>query len=202
MKMIGIIGDSIAHGFYDETDLGWVARLGRMIKQKYGPDYFFNNMAQSGDNIADAVHRAETEVLSRPLHLIIVNIGINDLRRRKNSNEQLDFSEGLRIVYWQKLLDILQKTGAEIVVTDLLPIIGKRYAFEASLVRRAEDVVRYNEIIAEICRQRNIRFLERYAEWQKLDLDNLYYDATHPNAKGHQLLAEQMFDYLNKQHLL
>ena len=86
MKMIGIIGDSIAHGFYDETDLGWVARLGRMIKQKYGPDYFFNNMAQSGDNVADAVHRAETEALSRPFHLIIVNIGINDLRRRKNSN--------------------------------------------------------------------------------------------------------------------
>ena len=87
------------------------------------------------------------KVLSRQFDLIIVNIGINDLRRRKNSDLQLDFSEGARIMYWNKLLDILAKTGAKIVVMDLVPVIESRYSEQASLVRYNSDVERYNEII-------------------------------------------------------
>ena len=159
-------------------------------------------MSQSGDNIADAVNRANFEVLSRQFDLIIVNIGINDLRRRKNSELQLDFSEGARIMYWNKLLDILGKTGATIVVTDLTPVIENRYTEQASLVRYNSDVKRYNEIIKNICKQRNISFFARYEKWENRDLESLYKDATHPNAKGHQIMAEEIFDYLKQNNLL
>ena len=120
VKNIGMIGDSIAHGYYDENEMGFFARLAKLILENYSGEYVFNNMAQSGDNIADATNRTIYEVLSRQFDLIIVNIGINDLRRRKNSDLQLDFSEGARIMYWNKLLDILAKTGAKIVVMDLV----------------------------------------------------------------------------------
>ena len=116
LKNIGIIGDSIAQGYYDEEDLGWPARLGKIILKNNSNTYFFNNMSQSGDNIADTANRAVFEVLSRHFDLILVNTGINDLRRRKNSNLQLDFSEGARIMYWNKLLDTLSTTNAQIVV--------------------------------------------------------------------------------------
>lgn len=202
MKKIGLIGDSIGQGFWDETDLGWFARLGRLIKQNYGADYIFNNMSQFGDNIADAYHRAETEVLSRAFDLILVNIGINDLRRRKDSDEQLDFSEGARLMYWHKLLDLLTQTNAKIIVTDLLPVIEGYYTPDASLIRRNSDVERYNEIISAVCKEHNIAFYARYATWQQLNLKELYFDATHPNATGHQLLAEQTFAYLKQQNLL
>ncbi len=202
VKNIGMIGDSIAHGYYDEQDLGWFARLGKMILSSYVGEYVFNNMSQSGDNIADAVNRANFEVLSRQFDLIIVNIGINDLRRRKNSELQLDFSEGARIMYWNKLLDILGKTGATIVVTDLTPVIENRYTEQASLVRYNSDVKRYNEIIKNICKQRNISFFARYEKWENRDLESLYKDATHPNAKGHQIMAEEIFDYLKQNNLL
>lgn len=202
VKNIGMIGDSIAHGYYDEQDLGWFARLGKMILSSYVGEYVFNNMSQSGDNIADAVNRANFEVLSRQFDLIIVNIGINDLRCRKDSELQLDFSEGARIMYWNKLLDILGKTGATIVVTDLTPVIENRYTEQASLIRYNTDVERYNEIIKYICQQRNIRFFERYSAWKNRELEKLYTDATHPNAKGHQIMAEEMYDYLEKENLL
>lgn len=119
VKNIGMVGDSIAHGYYDENEMGFFARLAKLILENHPGEYVFNNMAQSGDNIADVTNRAIYEVLSRQFDLIIVNIGINDLRRRKNSDLQLDFSEGARIMYWNKLLDILAKTGAKIVVMDL-----------------------------------------------------------------------------------
>lgn len=201
-KNIGMIGDSIAHGYYDEQDLGWFSRLGKLIVSENEGTYFFNNMSQSGDNIADSCNRAIFETLSRHFDLILVNVGINDLRRRKNSDLQLDFSEGARLMYWHKLLDILSQTKAQIVVMDLTPVIEKRYAKEASLVRYNSDVERYNLQIKEVCKERKIRFFERYKDWKSRNLETLYKDATHPNAKGHQIMAEEIYQYLEENKLI
>ena len=202
MKSVGIIGDSIAHGYYDEEKTGWVARLGELMLSAHNDIYMFNNLSQSGDNIADAVGRTNCEILSRHFDLIIINIGINDLRRRKDSDMQLDLSEGVRTMYWNKLLDMVQTTNAKIVVTDLIPVVEQRYTSQATLIRRNSDVVRYNEIIKDICTQRKINFFARYQNWIKRDLMSLYQDATHPNAKGHQILAEEVYDYLQAHDLL
>ena len=150
VKNIGMIGDSIAHGYYDEQNLGYFARLAQKILSHHVGEYVFNNMSQSGDNVADATNRAFSETLSRNFDLILVNIGINDLRRRKDSDLQLDFSEGARKMYWNKLLDILAITKANIVVLDLIPVVEERYTEQASLIRYNSDVERYNEIIKEI----------------------------------------------------
>ena len=202
VKNIGLIGDSIAHGYYDENDLGWFSRLGKLILKTYQCEYVFNNMSQSGDNIADTTNRAVSEVLSRNFDLILVNTGINDLRRRKNSDLQLDFSDGVRIMYWNKLLDILNQTKAKIIVLDLTPVIENRYTEQASLIRYNSDVEHYNQIIEEICKQRNVSFFARYNEWKNRNLDVLYKDATHPNAEGHQIMAEEVYNFLTQQHLL
>lgn len=196
VKNIGIIGDSIAHGYYDEQNLGYFTRLAQKILSFHPGEYVFNNMSQSGDNIADATHRAIHEGLSRHFDLILVNVGINDLRRRKDSNLQLDFSEGARKMYWNKLLDILALTKAKIVVLDLTPVIEDRYTEQASLIRYNSDVERYNEIIKEICDNRDISFFSRYNLWKNRKLKELYKDATHPNAQGHQIMADEIYDYL------
>lgn len=202
VKSIGMIGDSIAHGYHDEYGLGYFARLAQKILSVHSGEYVFNNMSQSGDNIADATQRAIHEVLSRNFDLILVNIGINDLRRRKDSDLLLDFSEGARKMYWNKLLDILALTKAKIVVLDLTPVIEERYSKQATLVRYNADVERYNEIIKEICNNRNIAFFSRYNLWKKRELKDLYKDATHPNAKGHQIMADEIYDYLTTQNFI
>lgn len=202
VKSIGMIGDSIAHGYHDEYGLGYFARLAQKILSVHSGEYVFNNMSQSGDNIADATQRAIHEVLSRNFDLILVNIGINDLRRRKDSDLLLDFSEGARKMYWNKLLDILALTKAKIVVLDLTPVVEERYSKQATLVRYNADVERYNEIIKEICNNRNIAFFSRYNLWKKRELKDLYKDATHPNAKGHQIMADEIYDYLTTQNFI
>lgn len=196
VKNIGMVGDSIAHGYYDEQDLGYFARLAKKILANHSGEYVFNNMSQSGDNIADAANRAVNEVLSRSFDLIIVNVGINDLRRRKDSDLQLDFSEGARKMYWNRLLDILTLTQAKVVVLDLTPVIEERYTEQASLIRYNKDVERYNEIIKRICDSRKINFFSRYNLWKDRELKALYKDATHPNAIGHQIMADEIYNYL------
>ncbi len=95
VKSIGIIGDSIAQGYYDDENLGYFTRIGQKILSQHPGAYVFNNMAQFGDNIADTVHRISSEILSRKFDVILVHIGINDLRRRRNNHLELDFSEGV-----------------------------------------------------------------------------------------------------------
>ncbi|MBR1903785.1 MAG: SGNH/GDSL hydrolase family protein [Alphaproteobacteria bacterium] len=202
VKIIGAIGDSITHGFYDDEDLGWFARLGKLILKDYPAAYVFNNLAQSGDNIADATMRAAHEVTSRQFNMIIVSLGINDLRRRKNSNLALDFSAGTREMYWRQLLLLLKQTGAEIIVTDLLPVIEQRYTPKAILVRKNADVAEYNNQICRICHDCGVKFVMRYQQWLSRPLTELYRDATHPNARGHQLIAEEMYAFLQKERLL
>ncbi|MBQ8481427.1 MAG: SGNH/GDSL hydrolase family protein [Alphaproteobacteria bacterium] len=202
LKNIGVIGDSIAHGYCDKKHSGWFTELSKSILTQKSEQYLFSNMAYTGDNIADAANRACFETLSRRFDLIIVSIGINDLRRRKNSNLQLDFSEGARIMYWHKLLDTLDKTNAEIVVTDLIPIIESRYTSDATLVRYNSDIERYNDIIKTICQQRNIHFFTRYDKWKHRNLEELYHDAIHPNSAGHLIIAQEIFDFLLKNNLL
>ena len=202
VKNIGLIGDSIGQGYYDESDKGWFSRLGELILSQHKGSYVFSNMSYSGDNIADATNRAFFEISSRQFDLIIISIGINDLRRRKDSNLQLDFSEGARIMYWNRLLDALSKTKVPLIVTDLIPVIEDRYSEQASLIRYNSDVIRYNEIIKDICKQRNILFFSRYDEWGKRDLKSLYKDATHPNAIGHKIIAEEIYEYMQNNNLI
>lgn len=202
VKLIGVIGDSIAHGFYDEQGAGWFSRLSRMIKQNSKEFCAFNNMAQAGDNIADAYHRALCEVSSRHFNLLLVSLGANDIRRRNNSNSELDFSFGARQMYWQKLLEFLQKTGAKIVVTDLLPVIETRYGEDATLTRKNADVESYNSQIKELCAQYSITFFERYDNWKTKNLEALYQDALHPNSEGHKIIAEEVFAFLQNNHIL
>lgn len=202
LKFIGLLGDSIGHGYCDDKDLGWFARFGKMLLSDGEVQCLFNNMTQAGDNIADTTNRVIAEVLSRHFDLIIVSTGINDLRRRQNSELQLDFSDGARIMYWNKLLDILALSKAKIVVLDLLPVIENRYMEEATLVRYNSDVEHYNRIIEGICRERSINFFARYDKWKNRNLEALYADALHPNAEGHQILAEEVYGYFKENKLL
>lgn len=202
IKSIGVLGDSIAHGYYDAKDLGWFARLGKLILENSDDMYLFSNMSQAGDNVADTTNRVISEAFSRHFDLILVSTGINDLRRRKDSDWQLDFSEGARIMYWNKLLDILSVTKAKIVVFDLIPVIENGVFEEASLVRYNSDVERYNEILKGICEKRGVHFFARYDVWQKRNLENLYADALHPNSEGYQMMAEEVYDYLKNKNLL
>lgn len=202
VKIIGIIGDSIAHGFFDDKDLGWVARLSKLLIQNTNEEYIFSNMAQFGDNTADAYHRALSEVSSRKFNLLIVSIGANDIRRRYDSNQELDLSCGARQMYWQKLLEFLQKTGTKIVVTDLLPVIETRYGESATLTRKNTDVEEYNRQIEKLCKEHNITFMARYYNWKTKDLEALYQDALHPNSVGHQLIAEEIFAFLSEKKIV
>ena len=202
IKNVGMLGDSIAQGYCDEKGLGWFVRLGKLMQENSDDIYILNNMSQAGNSVADTTNRAASEVLTRWFDLILVNTGINDLRRRKDNDLQLDFSDGARLMYWEKLLDILAVSKAKVVVLDLIPVVESLPSENEMVVRYNADVEHYNQMIKEICHKRGVYFFARYDKWKSRDLNALYTDSAHPNAEGHKIMAEEVFTYLKENKLL
>lgn len=199
-KVIGAIGDSITNGYWDEDGLGWFGKLSQKIAKNFPMQFGFNNMSQDGDRTCDTYHRVASEVHTRDIDILLIAIGTNDLIRSPEANSPMDMSKHLREEYWHKMLDLLEKTKITPVVLDLLPKREEMYPslgwFDKPCFETNKDVEEYNEQIKSICKQRNIAFINRYDKWIKRDLKDYYKDGGHPNSKGHQLIADEVYEEL------
>ena len=204
--VIGAIGDSITQGYFDEEGLGWFGRLSQKIAKTFPLKYGFNNMSESGDRICDAYYRLTSE-LTKDCNILIFAIGVNDIVRRGNADTQEDLSPLLRSKYWDKCFTLAKKTEAKILVLDILPIIeiadGVMYDEEdPALYYFNKDIVEYNKLLKTKCLENDAIFVERYKNWEDRNLSELYLDTVHPNAKGHQLIADEVYDALVRLKLI
>jgi len=219
LKVIAALGDSVTNGYWDsETFQGWFGRLAAKILAAYPPldengkvkkgaeKFGFVNISYDGDRVCDAVHRLAAEGCSRDIDILIIRIGANDLIRSPNPDSPMDLSEHCRGEYWHKLLELAKKNIKTIIVLDTLPRYQETEVaygwFDAPMFEPNADKIAYNEQIAEICKSHNVPFLRFYDRWAKRDLSEYYVDYGHPNAKGHQLIADELYEEIEKLGIL
>ena len=206
-KTIGVIGDSISNGYWDgDGKGGWFGRLAERLTQEQPGQFGFNNMAQEGDRVADVFHRFASEATSRSLDVIIIAVGCNGVIRSPEKNSPLDLSPHLRYEYWQKLLTLSNQNPATVVVLDILPVLEARYPSVGSgnvpCFECNDDVEAYNLQIEELCDQYKIHFFKRYDKWTQRDLSLYYIDTVHPNADGHQIIADEVYSFLKENKII
>ena len=209
-KSIAALGDSITNGFWDETFQGWFGRLAEKISKKHPftgikgkPRFGFHNLSMDGDRVCDAFHRLAAEGCSREdFDVLLIKIGGNDVIRSPNPDSPMDLSEHVREEYWHKLLTLAKKNSETVIVLDILPrhkddTIAYGW-FDAPMHEYNADRVAYNDQIANICATQNIPFIRMHDKWAKRDLSKYYVDTSHPNGAGHQLIADEVFEELEK----
>lgn len=206
-KIIAALGDSITDGYCDETSAGWFGRMSSKISAAKPGSFGFSNLSQSGDRVCDAFHRLCSELLSRDAaDVLLIAVGVNDLIRGGEADSPTNLSKYLRVEYWNRLLDVAQKNANDVVVLDILPIRQEFFPWRnddgVNLWWHNKDIVEYNDLIAEICKERKIPFIRRYEKWAGRDLAALYADFVHPNGAGHQLIADEVFEELAKLKIL
>ncbi|MDR1361537.1 MAG: SGNH/GDSL hydrolase family protein, partial [Rickettsiales bacterium] len=198
------LGDSITNGYWDDTFQGWFGRLAERISKEHpfksGSKFGFCNCAYDGDRITDSFHRLSGEVLNREPDVLLIMIGDNDILRSPNPDSPVALTEYARREYWNRMLDLAQKSIDKIVVFGMIPHINENeickgwydnfYCFN-------KDKKEYNDFIENICRSRGIDFVNNWDNWTG-DLKEFYEDNQHPNAKGHQKLADEAFAALKK----
>jgi lysophospholipase L1-like esterase len=182
------LGDSLTAGRDDlgpgGVRIGWARRLAGMLGERTGVPCTLTNLAADGASVDVVLARQLPAVAEsgRP-ELASVTVGMNDIRDPGFSPER--FAAGLGT-----LLDGLGVTGAT-VLTCTLPDIAGIMPLPADLVEVARQRLRQaGDIIREQAARRGVVCLDVWAMPGAADPGLFGPDRIHPNASGHQLIAD------------
>ncbi len=204
VQSVACLGDSITQGYFDEEGLGWVSRLGLLLNKDKRLSYNTRSFGISGDTVFDAWHNLIGQVTHNNPDILIIKIGVNDVCIREGIEpESFQISRADRLGKWVNILSHVKAKGYKTLVVAPLPIEADVIRFEpwgedAKLgqtgFRYEQSAIKtYGEDLKKLCDEHDIPFLSLYDEWLNQDLPSLFIDGLHPNAKGHQLLAEQVY---------
>jgi len=196
-----ILGDSITFGAWDKAG-GWAQRLRTFIEEKHPEEHLVYNVGISGDTSDSLLERLEFETKNRTQEkskiIFIFQIGTNDsvfLRNKKN----LWVSQE---IFRKNIKGIIKKSrnfSEKIFFIGITPVDESRTQpayFDKNVIYRNEYIIKYNEIIKEVCNVENIPFIELLDEFFKLNYKNLLQDGVHPNSEGHKKIFEIVRDFL------
>jgi lysophospholipase L1-like esterase len=190
------LGDSLTAGRDDHgpggTRIGWARRLAGILSTRTAVPCALTNLAEDGASVA-AVLEWQLPALTRlrPHYpdLISITAGMNDIREPAFSQECFAAELGV-------LLGALTATGAT-VLTCTLPDIAAIMPLPADLVEVARQRLRQaSDIIREQAASRGAVCLDAWAIPGAADPELFGPDRIHPNASGHQLIADAFADLL------
>lgn len=190
------LGDSLTAGRDDHgprgTRIGWARRLAGILSTRTAVPCALTNLAEDGASVA-AVLEWQLPALTRlrPDYpdLVSVTVGMNDIREPAFSEEHFAAELGV-------LLGGLTATGAT-VLTCTLPDIAAIMPLPADLVEVARLRLRQaSDIIRDQAASRGAVCLDAWAIPGAADPELFGPDRIHPNASGHQLIADAFADLL------
>jgi lysophospholipase L1-like esterase len=181
------LGDSLTAGRDDHGPnggrIGWAQRLAVILSTRTSRPCALTNLAADGANVAMVLEQQVPWLARMRPDLVSVTLGMNDIRDPAFRAER--FAAGLGV-----LLDGLAATGAT-VLTCTLPDIAAMMALPADLVEVARLRMRQaSDIIREQAARRGAVCLDVWAIPGAADPGLFGPDRIHPNASGHQLMAD------------
>jgi lysophospholipase L1-like esterase len=190
------LGDSLTAGRDDHgprgTRIGWARRLAAILSTRTAVPCALTNLAEDGASVAAVLEwQLPALIRLRPNYpdLVSVTVGMNDIRDPAFSEERFAAELGV-------LLGGLTATGAT-VLTCTLPDIAAIMPLPADLVEVARQRLRQaSDIIRDQAASRSAVCLDAWAIPGAADPELFGPDRIHPNASGHQLMADAFADLL------
>ncbi len=181
------LGDSLTAGRDDHgpggARIGWARRLAGILSTRTAVPCALTNLAADGASAAAVLDRQLPSLAGARPDLVSVTVGMNDIRDPAFGEERFAADVGV-------LLDGLTATGAT-VLTCTLPDIAGIMPLPAGLVEVARQRMRRaSDIIREQAARRGALCLDAWAMAGAADPGLFGPDRIHPNASGHQLMAD------------
>jgi len=200
MANILCFGDSITFGLSD-PDGGWVQRLSRALEFIYIDEssnrlHQVINLGIDADTSAGVLARFadETKPRIRDKTVIILAIGVNDAVYREDGFVEAqpeEYADNLRTI-----IKLAKKHTDKLIVLGLTPVIeskvqpmpwsksGKSYS--------NQRINTFNKQAKAVAKAESVHFEDMFADLLKLDLEVYLHDGIHPNAVGHQYIADRI----------
>jgi lysophospholipase L1-like esterase len=180
------LGDSLTAGRDDHgpegVRIGWARRLAGILSTRTAMPCVLTNLAADGASVAVVLERQLPLVARISPDLVSVTVGMNDIRDPAFSEDRFAAELG-------RLLDGLITTGAT-VLTCTLPDIAGIMSLPADLVEVARQRMRQaSDIIREQAARPGAVCLDVWEMSGAANPELFGPDRIHPNASGHQLMA-------------
>jgi isoamyl acetate esterase len=176
---------------------GYVTKVDSMCKlEGKGSQYEFAGAGVSGNKVYDLYLRIEDDVLNKNPDVVVIYVGVNDVWHKASSGTGTD-ADKFEKFYNAILKKLKDKNIKAILCTPA--VIGERTDMTNQL---DGDLNRYSNIIRGIARKNNLSLVdlrEKFLEYNKANNPNneerniLTNDRVHLNAKGNQLVADEMW---------
>lgn len=179
---ITIIGDSLTAGYGVSREQAYPLLLEKKLNEEWqsrGVHIQVINGGMSGDTSAGGLRRMNWMLKSEP-QLVVIGLGANDMLR--------GLKPSVTLQNLSRMIEQLQekKICVGLLGMKALPHYGREYERE------------FNGVYSQLAKKYKVAlrdfFIERVAAKPELNLR----DGIHPNADGHQVLADGLFDFFNQ----
>ncbi len=200
-ERIAAIGASTCHGNVDPEHGGFVGRL-RQWHEAQKPTNSVFNLGVPGDTTTGILNRMNAEMKPRAPQLILVQHGINDIRREgsaeaPNAESREDFQNNLRRII------IRAQSYADVVFVGVHPInqAVTNPVYWAPHYFLSEDVRLYAQTAAEVCADMDVGYIDIFSAWSASTYDHfLDKNGIHANAAGHEMIYSLVLQHLQQRY--
>ena len=175
-RVLVALGDSLTAGLGVAADEAYPARLEARLRRE-GFDYRVVNAGVSGDTAAAGLRRLDWVLRAAP-EVVIVALGANDGLRGQDPRATRESLE--------RIVARLRRAGARVLLAGMRvpPNYGPEFA-------RA-----FARVFPEVARRQTVPLMPFLLEGVAADPRLNQADGIHPNAAGHQAIADRLWPYL------
>ena len=191
-------GDSITQAGVNAG--GYIMRIDSMCKAEGKADsYEFIGAGIGGNKVYDLYLRIEKDVLARDPDVVVIYIGVNDVWHKSSSGTGTDADKFEK--FYQAIIDKLKAKTIKIILCTPAAI-GEKTDFSNP---QDGDMNEYSNIIRRIAKKNELQIVDLRKAFLDYNLKNnsenkdrgiLTTDRVHLNAKGNQLVADEMWKVL------
>lgn len=194
MKVI-FFGDSITQAGVSPG--GYIVRIDSMSKKEgVGDNYEFTGAGIGGNKVYDLYLRMEADVLAKNPDIVIIYVGVNDVWHKATYGTGTDPDKFEN--FYQAIIDKLKAKNIKVILCTPATI-GEKTDFSN---QQDGDLNKYSSIIRGIAAKNNLPVVDLRKSFLAYNLSNnpdnkekgiLTSDGVHLNAKGNQLVADEMW---------
>lgn len=206
------LGDSLTEGIGDSTDSGgYIPYLQSLLEgEKEINKITFSNFGVAGsrsDQLLKSLQTEEVKTAVQEADLVIVTIGGNDMMKVVQENlmslNKVDFEEQKGL--FEKNLNSMIKTIRQENVDSYIVLVGLYNPFNQWF----PDIKEMNEVVNEwnegsqkvLLQYPNTQFVDIMKVFENAEENVLYTDYFHPNNKGYEYIAQEVYRELAGKNL-
>lgn len=187
-------GDSITQAAVNPG--GYIMRIDSMCKQRGNCNYELIGAGIGGNKVYDLYLRMERDVLVKNPDLVVIYIGVNDVWHKSSSGTGTDANKFE--AFYQAIIDKMKEKNIKVILCTPA-VIGEKTDYSNS---QDGDLNEYSKIIRTLATTNGLPLIDLRKAFLDYNLKHntankgqgiLTTDRVHLNAKGNQMVADEMW---------